>query len=130
MSRLTWTERSQSWHADPYQIELAAPGLWVASRKARRPTGTPSIETTSGSLSALKDRVDRIHAKRQNRRRTRRYATAFLVSTGIVVWASFWAHDAAPAVIVAFSLLGVIFAMRAIGGVINHSWESLRVNYQ
>ena len=130
MSRLTWTQRDESWHAGRYQIELAAPRLWVASRQPRRPTRTPTIESTSGSLSALKERVGRIHANRQVRRRTVRYTAALLLSAGIVAWASFWGQDAAPYVMVVFSLLGLIFATRAIRGVINHSWESLRVNYQ
>lgn len=130
MSRLTWTKRSQGWHAGPYQIELAAPGLWVCSRKGRRPTDTPTIEMTSGSLRALKRRVGRMEARRRGARRTMRHTAGLAVSALIVALASFSSHEAAPFVIFVFSVSAMFFAIKAIDGVVSRSWESLRLNYQ
>lgn len=130
MSRLTWTQRNHGWHAGRYQIELAAPGLWVCSRKGTRPADTPTIEMTSGSLSALKERIERLETRRRLAVSSLRYATASLVTVLVVALASIWAHDAAPAVVVVSSLAGVYFALKAIDGVINRAWESLSLNYQ
>ena len=130
MSRLAWTERSHSWHAGPYQIELAAPGLWVCSREGRRPTDPPTIEMTSGSLRALKTRVERHEIRRRHVLSTRRYTAASLVSLLVVAFASTWPHAVAPAVVVVFSVAGLMFAIKAVDSLVSRSWEAIRLNYQ
>jgi hypothetical protein len=51
MTRLDWTETLEGWTSGGYQIELAAPNLWVLSRIE----GTRFVVLeTSGSLASLK----------------------------------------------------------------------------
>lgn len=130
MSRLNWTQRGDGWHAGRYHIELAAPGLWVCSRRPSRPGDLPTIEMTSGSLQALKTRIERLEGRRRLSRRSAGYGIAFALSV-LGTWLSMnWGHAVAPAGIVIFSLLGAVFALRAIDGVIERSWEALNLNYQ
>jgi hypothetical protein len=130
MSRWNWTKWSHGWHAGSYQIELAAPGLWVCSRKGRDPDELPTIVMTSGSLRALKARVERAEVKRRLARRSWRYLAALVLSVTVVAFASFSSNAVAPALTLAFSVLSVFFALRAIDAVIKRSWESLSLNYQ
>lgn len=129
MSRLNWTKRSHGWRAGPYQIELAAPGLWVCSRESRD-HDVPTIVMTSGSLRALKTRVERAEVRRQLAFRSWRYLAALILSMSVVAIASLSSSPLAPALVFVFSTLGVFFALRALDGVIKRAWESLHLNYQ
>lgn len=129
MSRLNWMKRRNGWYAGAYQIELAAPGLWVCSRR-RDGEDIPTIVMTSGSLRALKARVERAEMRRQHAVRSWRYVAALALSTGIVAVASVSSHDVAPTLVFVFSVIGLFCALRAIDGVIKRSWESLNLNYQ
>ena len=85
---------------------------------------------TSGSLRALKARVERAEIRRQHAVRSWRYVAALVLSTGIVAVASVSSHDVAPTLVFVFSVIGLFCALRAIDGVIKRSWESLNLNYQ
>jgi len=129
MSRLNWMKRRNGWYAGEYQIELAAPGLWVCSRR-RGGEDVPTILMTSGSLRALKARVERAEIRRQYAVRSWRYVAALVLSSGIVAVASTSSHDVAPILVFVFSVIGLFCALRALDGVIKRSWESLNLNYQ
>lgn len=130
MSWLNWTKRRHGWHAGPYQIELAAPGLWVCSRKGSDHGGLPTIVMTSGSLRALKARVERTEVNRRLTRRSWQYVVALVLSLTVVAFASFSSGYMAPALVFVFSVLAAFFALRAIDGVVKRSWEALNLNYQ
>jgi hypothetical protein len=130
MSRLNWMKRSHGWHAGPYQIELAAPGLWVCSRKGRDHGDVPTIVMTSGSLRALKARVERADVRRRLVHRSWRYLAALVLSLTVVAFASVSSNDVAPALIFVFSALALFFGLRAVDGFIKRSWESLSLDYQ
>ncbi|HEX6301514.1 MAG TPA: hypothetical protein VF148_13705 [Acidimicrobiia bacterium] len=128
MSRLTWIERDHRWRAGPYEIELAAPQLWVCTRRGR--SGRVTIESTSGSLSALKTRIERLDNRRNGLRNSLVYLAAFLSSMAVVVLAVEAEVAVAPMLAVGFSILGLWAALKAVDCVIRRSWESVNLNYQ
>jgi hypothetical protein len=128
VSRLTWIERGHGWRAGPYEIELAAPQLWVCTR--RRRNGQVTVESTSGSLSALKTRIERLEKRRNGLRTSFAYFAAFLLSMAIVVLAVEAEVSVAPLLVVGFSIVGLWSALKAVDCVIRRSWESINLNYQ
>lgn len=128
MSRLTWIERSHGWRAGPYEIELAAPNLWVCTRRRRGQRVV--VEATSGSLSALKTRMDRLEKRRSSYRRSILYLATFLLSMTIVGIAAAANLSVAPALVFVFSTVGIWAAIKSVDCVIRRSWESLNLNYQ
>lgn len=83
MNRLTWTQTRDSWRSGRYQIELAAPQLWVLSRLPRRtewhPIQPATILRTGGSLTELKRSADAL----ETRRAKSRHLVAHLVVAAI-----------------------------------------------
>lgn len=130
MSRLEWIQNEDGWRAGRYEIDLAAPGLWVCSRRYRTQPHARKIEMTSGSLSVLKARVERLDTRRAATRRFVSYILATLVSWSIVALGADWGHEAAPLVVFGFGFASVVFVIRAIDTVVQRSWESLRLTYQ
>lgn len=128
MSRLTWVERDHGWRAGPYEIELAAPQLWVCTRRGRN--GRVTVESTSGSLSALKKRIERLDKRRDSFRIALLYLAAFISSMAVVVFAVEAEVSVAPMLVVGFSILGLWAASKAVDCVIRRSWESLNLDYQ
>ncbi len=128
MSRLRWVERDHGWRAGPYEIELAAPQLWVCTR--RLGNGEVTVEMTSGSLSALKGRVERMEFRRQCGRRSLLYLAGFLLSMLLIAVAVVTSGPLTPLFVVLFTSVGIFSALRAADYVISRSWESLRLNYQ
>ena len=128
VSRLTWIEQDHGWRAGPYEIELAAPHLWVCTRRLRG--GAVRVEATSGSLSALKTRVERRDHRRRSLRKGLIYLAVFLLSVAIMVGAVVAESSLAPLVLVVFSSLGLFAALKSVDCVISRSWESLRLHYQ
>lgn len=128
MSVLTWVERDHGWRAGPYEIELAAPQLWVCTRRLRN--GRVKVEMTSGSLSALQASVGERHRRRTQTRRSYTYLALFVVSlliTGVAA-ASGWA--VAPLLVLVFSAVGLFAALKTVDCVVSRSWESLPLHYQ
>lgn len=72
MSRLVWTETRDGWQSGRFLIELAAPQLWVLSRRPKRgdaaPIDTWEVVRTAGSLRQLKSAATELE-RRRNRRR-------------------------------------------------------------
>jgi hypothetical protein len=128
VSRLTWSERDHGWRAGPYEIELVAPHLWVCTR--RRRNGTTVIEMTGGSLSSMKEQVERLARRRRDLRRFSIYLSLFAVSLALVALAAGWASPPGPVLVIALSILAVRTALKAIDCVLRRSWESVSSNYQ
>ena len=100
VSRLTWIERDHGWRAGPYEIELAAPQLWVCTRRGRN--GRVTVESTAGSLSALKTRIERLEKRRNGFRNSLMYLAAFVSSMAVVVLAVEAEVSEAPMLVVGF----------------------------
>jgi hypothetical protein len=128
VSRLTWTERNHGWRAGPYEIELAAPHLWVCTRRARGERVV--VEATSGSLSALKTRIDGLEFRRSSVRRSVGYLAAFLLSMTIVGFAAAASLPVGPMLVFLFSTVGLWAAIKSLDCVVRRSWEALNLNYQ
>jgi hypothetical protein len=130
MTRLDWIRTEDGWRAGRYQIELAAPGLWVCSRRHPSRPDRSTIEMTSGSLSTLKARVEKLEGRRRHNRRFALYLLASLFAMlGVGLGAS-WNADAASLVVLVFSLAGVVCFIRAIDAIVQRSWEALSLTYQ
>lgn len=128
MSPLTWIERDHGWRAGPYEIELAAPELWVCTRRLRN--GLVAVELTSGSLKALKGSVEKRHFRRRSVQRAILYGSAFLLAMVIVAVSAALEWALAPLLIVIFSCIGLVTVVKAVDCVAQRSWESIRLHYQ
>lgn len=130
MYRLDWIRSESGWRAGRYHIELAAPGLWVCSRTSSRHADHSTIEMTSGSLSALKARVEKLEGRRRDNRRCVVYMLATLVAMlGVGLGAS-WDAAASSLVVLGFSLAGIVCFIRAIDAIVQRSWQALNLTYQ
>lgn len=128
VSRLTWVERDHGWRAGPYELELAAPQLWVCTRTKRN--GEVVIEMTSGSLSVLKRRIEKLAVRRRNAKRALFYLTGFALALALAGLAALAASPVAPLLIGVFSGIGLFSILKAIDHLFGRSWESLRLDYQ
>ena len=88
------------------------------------------VESTSGSLSALKTRIEKADSQRSSRRSALTYMAVFLISMIAVALAVEASASVAPMLVVGFSILGIWAALKAVDCVIRRSWESLKLNYQ
>ena len=128
MSRLTWNQRGDRWRAGAYEIELAAPHLWVCTR--RRRDGAAVIEMTGGSLRSMKEQVERLDRRRRDLHRLSIQLLLFTIILTLVAMASGWASPPGPIVVIALSILAVRAALKAIDCVVRRSWETLSSYYQ
>ena len=128
MSRLTWVERDHGWRAGPYELELAAPQLWVCTRAKRN--GEVVVEMTSGSLSALKRRAEKLAHRRRNTRKALFYLTSFAVALALAGVAAIAGSPVTPLLVGVFSGLGLFSILKAIDHLTGRSWESVRLDYQ
>jgi hypothetical protein len=128
VNRLTWIDRGHGWRAGPYEIELAAPELWVCTRRVGHER--VKVESTSGSLKALKGTIEMRHIRRQNLRQAIGYVIAFLCSIVFLGFALVSQWAIAPLLVVVFASVGLFAALKAVDCVIRRSWESLRLHYQ
>jgi len=128
VSRLTWVERDHGWRAGPYELELAAPLLWVCTRTKRN--GEVVIEMTSGSLSALKRRVEKLAHRRWNARRAVFHLTSFVLALALAGIVAIAGSPVTPLLVGVFSGLGLFSILRVFDHVTGRSWESVRFDYQ
>lgn len=128
VSRLTWKERDHGWRAGPYEIELAAPRLWVCTRRLRN--GAVRIERTSGSLRALKASIEAHDFRRERERRSLLCLSVLLASMALVAIAMAGSWPLAPLFVIVFSAVGLFAALKGIDCLVQRSWESLRLHYQ
>lgn len=134
MGRLVWTETLYGWQSDRYAIELAAPQLWVLSRRPKRgehkPIGTWSVIGTAGSLRELKAAAAELEGRRDRRGVLLIHLAIVLTLSGLAVAAA--AFDWAlliPAVIAVFALSLRALAMW-IESVTGGAWSVLSQHYQ
>jgi hypothetical protein len=125
VSRLTWIEETHGWRAGPYEIEFAAPQLWVCTRSRRG--GDVIVEMTSGSLAALKARVERVEFRRRRAQRALRYMAAFVLAIVVISVAAVIASPLTPLLVVVFSSVGLFSILKAVDCVISRSWESVHL---
>ncbi|HEY4606654.1 MAG TPA: hypothetical protein VIH55_03315 [Acidimicrobiia bacterium] len=134
MSRLTWIETFDGWMSGRYQIELAAPGLWVLSRRPRRDSGPgpcrARVARTAGSLRELKHAAEDMEKARLRRRRllTHLAITAILVMVTLIGSASGW-DLTVPALVAIFAIMlrtVVVWIETATGS----PWSVISDNYQ
>lgn len=134
MGRLVWTETLDGWHSDRYTIELAAPRLWVLSRRPKRGQDSPihswSVIGTAGSLRELKAAAAELERRRDRRR-------VLLIHLAIVVPLSGLAVTAAAldwALLIPAVIAVVALALRAlvlwIDSVTGSAWSVLSQHYQ
>lgn len=88
------------------------------------------MEMTSGSLSALKTRIERLEARRRCARRSLYYLAGFVISLMAIAAAVVVSAPYTPVVVVLATSLGVFSALKAVDCVIQRSWEALRLDYQ
>lgn len=125
VSHLMWVERDHGWRAGPYELELAAPQLWVCTRSKRN--GEVVVEMTSGSLSALKRRVEKLAHRRRNTKRSLFHLTAFAVALALALVAAIAGSSVTPLLVALFSSLGLFSLLKAVDYVIGRSWESVHL---
>jgi hypothetical protein len=134
MSLLAWTETLDGWIGGRYQIELAAPRLWVLSRRNADATGPElvpvTVVKTAGSLKELKRLADQLEAKRHSRRRLRIHLSVLLaLLTTTIVGGALGMVFAIPALAGTF-----VAALRTVVVWIDHvtgsAWKLVSENYQ
>jgi hypothetical protein len=134
MSRLTWIETLDGWMCGRYQIELAAPHLWVLSRLPKRSRGLglgpAEVVRTAGSLRELKRAVAELEGSRLRRRRLLVHLgiMALLISMAVIVSALEW-PVIIPVLVAMFSVALrtlVVWVDTATGG----AWSVISDTYQ
>ncbi len=85
---------------------------------------------TSGSLSALKARIEMLEFRRSCARRSLIYLAGFVLSLVSIAVAVVASDPLTPLVVILATSVGVFSAVKALDCVISRSWESLRLDYQ
>jgi len=134
MGRLMWIETLDGWVSGRYHIELAAPRLWVLTRRSGHTAGTglvpATVVHTAGSLRELKYLAHEMERRRLHRRRllTHLAMTCAIVAVAIVGAALGW-DLTLPAVIAVFAIslrTVVVWVENATGS----PWSAISDNYQ
>lgn len=134
MNRLAWTETLDGWIGGRYQIELAAPRLWVLSQRSNEPAGPGPIPATvvktAGSLKELKRLADQLEGRRRSRRRLTVHLAALVVLlTTTIVGGALGMVFAIPALAGSF-----VVALRTVVVWIDHvtgsAWSVVSESYQ
>jgi hypothetical protein len=134
MSHLAWTETLDGWIGGRYQIELAAPRLWVLSWCKDEPTGEALIPATvmktGGSLKELKRLAEQLEAKRRSRKRLTIHLSALvLLFTATIIGGALGMVFAIPALAATF-VVGLRTAVVSIDHVTGSAWSVVAENYQ
>ena len=85
---------------------------------------------TGGSLSSMKDQVERLDGRRREHRRFIIHLTRFTIMLSLVALAASWSSPPGPILVIGLSILAVRAAMKAIDCVLRRSWESVSSIYQ
>lgn len=88
------------------------------------------VEATSGSVSALKARVERMEWRRRGWRRSLGYLAVFALTIAVLTIATILGSTWTPALVVVCSSLSLFSVLKAVDCLIDRSWESLRLDYQ
>ncbi len=134
MGRHTWTETLDGWISGRYHIELAAPRLWVLSRRPKRTDGSGPVPAevvrTAGSLRELKQLADELERRRLRRRRllTHLALTSAVVAVAMIGAALGW-DLTIPALVAVFA-----FALRTlviwVENATGSAWSVISDHYQ
>lgn len=134
MSRLVWTETRDGWQSGRYLIELAAPQLWVLSRRPKRDEGAPmntwQVVRTAGSLREMKRAAAVLERSRVRRRDLLIHLAIMVTLAGVAVTAAMFGSGlVVPAVIGAFaiSLRTLVIWVETVTG---NAWSVLSEHYQ
>lgn len=134
MSRLVWTETLDGWQCGRYQIELAAPLLWVLSRRHRREEcnglATWEMVHTAGSLRELKRLAGEMERRRERRRNLLTHVALMVLLVGLAVMAAVldWVL-VVPAVLSLF-VIALRLLVIWIDGAIGNPWTVLSEHCQ
>jgi hypothetical protein len=135
MSRIVWNETLDGWFGGPYQIELAAPRLWVLSRRPSQPSLRGPILSevvrTSGSLQALKQAADELERCQRARRRLLTHITftgAVLAAMAIALLAG--AQTVAVVLLTAAFVVGLRTLVLWIEEATGSAWAVVSKHYQ
>jgi hypothetical protein len=85
---------------------------------------------TSGSLGALKTRIEVLDLRRRCARRSLVYVAGFVLSLLSIAVAVVASGPLTPLIVILATSVGVFSAVKALDCVISRSWESLRLDYQ
>lgn len=85
---------------------------------------------TSGSLSALKAKVETMESRRRSIRSSVVHALTFLLSMTAAAVVASLDVAIAPTLVVGLSIVGVRSGLKGLDCVVSRSWESLNLNYQ
>lgn len=88
------------------------------------------VEATSGSVTALKRRIERMEDRRRGWRRSLGYLAVSALTIAVLMIAAILESTWTPALIVVCSALGIFSALKALDCAVSRSWESLRLDYQ
>ena len=134
MSRLVWTETRDGWQSGRYLIELAAPQLWVLSRRPKRGDDAPmnywEVVRTAGSLRQLKSAASELERHRSRRRGLLIHVAAMVILAVVAVAA--YVLDSVlvvPALVAVFALFlrTLVIAIETATG---NAWSVISQHYQ
>jgi hypothetical protein len=134
MSHLAWTETLDGWIGGNYQIELAAPRLWVLSRCKSEPTGDAlvpaTVMKTGGSLRELKRLAEQVEGRRRSRKRLAVHLVALVVLlTTTIIGGALGMVFAIPTLAATF-VAALRTAVVWIDHVTGSAWSVVSENYQ
>jgi hypothetical protein len=134
MSHLAWTETLDGWIGGRYQIELAAPRLWVLSWCKSEPIGDALIPATvmktGGSLRELKRLAEQLEGKRRSRKRLTIHLSALVVLLATTIVGGALAMVFAIPTLAATFVVGLRTAVVWIDHVTGSAWSVVSENYQ
>jgi hypothetical protein len=127
MMRLDWTETLEGWKSGGYQIELAAPHLWVLSRIE----GSRFVVLeTSGSLTSLKTMAAGIEMAKLRRSSVARHLIVLVLAAVAAFLAPrFSAMLIVPTVALAF-LVGLRLLTVWVDAATGSPWDRISDSYQ
>ena len=134
MSRLVWTESRNGWQSGRYRIELAAPQLWVLSRRPRRDDGgllsKSQVVRTAGSLRHLKRAAAELERRRERHRRLLTHLAMAIALIGVAVTSDLLGWGLViPAVVGVFAISLRILVIW-VEGATGSAWAVLSDHYQ
>ena len=135
MHHLTWSETLNGWMSGRYQIELAAPRLWVLSRRPKTTDDTTrplpaKLVGTAGSLRELKHLAGEIERRRRGRRRLLTHLLAAIVLTTVTFFGSAHGWDLTIPALVAVLVIALRTLVMWVDHVTGSAWSVVSDNYQ
>ena len=135
MRRLTWTETLDGWISGRYQIELAAPRLWVLSRRPKTTDDTTrplpaKLVSTAGSLRELKYLAGEVERRRLGRKRLLTHLFAAMLLTTAAFFGSALGWDLTIPALVAIFWIALRTLVMWVDHVTGSAWSVVSDNYQ